>query len=123
MERSAGPYESGTHQPSLRDRMAFLTKPTVFPLQEVLELVPEEKNSFVAETVASYETSDAVMNTAICQIKDSRHLFIAAGIEDMCELYRLKYTIQSPKVSNGSVRNREAPPNDGKTLFEVLSPN
>ncbi|XP_003741021.1 prolactin regulatory element-binding protein [Galendromus occidentalis] len=76
---------------------------------EVLEVVPEEKGTFTAEVVASYDTSDAVMNATVCQIKDSRHLFIAAGIEDMCEMYRMKYTIQTPKFSNGAVKNHEAP--------------
>ena len=82
-------------------------------MQEVLEIVPGENGSFLAESVASHETSDAVMNSTICQIEDSRHCFIAAGIEDMCEMYRMEYTIQSPEVSNGSVEHNEAATNEG----------
>lgn len=91
-------------------------------LQEVLELIPEENGSFAAEVVARHETSDAVMNSTICHIKDSRHLFLAAGIEDMCEMYRVKYTIQAPKFSNGAVKNHDAAINKGIGYY-LLGPS
>lgn len=51
----------------------------LFHSQEILELVPEEVGGFRAETVASYDVGDVIMCSALCPIKDSRHLFLAAG--------------------------------------------
>ncbi|OQR78027.1 prolactin regulatory element-binding protein-like [Tropilaelaps mercedesae] len=66
---------------------------------EILELMPEESGGFRAEIVASYDVGDVITCSALCPIKDSRHLFLAAGKGGMCDLYRLSYTLQKQNVS------------------------
>ncbi|XP_022661661.1 prolactin regulatory element-binding protein-like [Varroa jacobsoni] len=74
---------------------------------EILEIVPEDAGGFRAETVASYDVGDVIMCSALCPIKDSRHLFLAVGKGGVCDLYRLSYTLQKQNnaTRNGTVLN------------------
>jgi prolactin regulatory element-binding protein len=65
---------------------------------EIFELKHENK-TITARKVTHYETeSMAVMNCDI--VRQEKHFIVAAGLENSCRLYTLRYKVITPKVEN-----------------------
>ena len=82
----------------------------------MFEFVPIANGLFSAEPVASYETTNTIIELAICDVDDPEYCLIATAIGDTCDIYRVRYIAEGTEVNDPSQKHNLAEENEGESL-------